>query len=362
STNLAPKKIAKYGTCIGGKGDEFKGCSLLIIAWDDRNCSPYQGRNIDLNCMMEPVSTSPLSRIAICGGTHGNEMSGVYLVRELQKQNLEKVGAASITTVISNPRAIAMCKRYTDMDLNRCFTDALLSSPLKDDTPYELRRAQELNALLGPKGSLQAMDLVCDLHNTTANVGLSLITYFNKDWLILHIYRHIQRSITSAPVRLILLDIPYADAYSVDTLGKHSLSFEVGPQPHGVIRADIFNIMKEAVNKTLDWVQCYNSGRAFEGGEVDDVYIHVKSIEYPKDPVTNHITAAIHPQLQDRDFGLLHQGEPMFLTFSGDVLKYEEEEALHPFFVNECAYYEKNIAFHLARKIKITIPTLQVKR
>ncbi|XP_010865753.1 N-acyl-aromatic-L-amino acid amidohydrolase (carboxylate-forming) A [Esox lucius] len=311
--------------------------------------------------MMDPVSLPPLSRIAICGGTHGNEMSGVHLVRELQRQKMEKVGSAALTTVISNPCAIQVCRRYIDKDLNRCFTDAILSSPVTGDTPYEVRRAQELSALLGPKGSVQAMDLVCDLHNSTSNMGLSLITYFNQDPLILHICRHIQRKVTLAPVRLIQLDTPHSDAYSLDSIGKHSFSIEVGPQPHGVIRADIFNIMKEAVDQTLEWVRCFNSGSAFEGAEVDNVYIFVKSVEYPRDPETNHVTAVIHPQLQDRDFCLLRPGDPMFLTFSGDTVKYEGEEVLHPFFVNEGAYYEKNIAFHLGRRITLTIPSLQMK-
>lgn len=69
---------------------------------------------------------------------------------------------------------------------------SLPSSPVTDATPYEMRRAQELNTLLGPKGSMGAMDLVCDLHNTTANMGLSLISYSDQDWVILHIYRQIQ--------------------------------------------------------------------------------------------------------------------------------------------------------------------------
>lgn len=75
---------------------------------------------------MEHVSVPPLSRVAVCGGTHGNEMSGVYIVREMQKQRVERAGPVSITTVLANPRAVEACKRYIDTDLNRCFTDALL--------------------------------------------------------------------------------------------------------------------------------------------------------------------------------------------------------------------------------------------
>lgn len=75
---------------------------------------------------MECVSLPPLSRVAICGGTHGNELTGVYLVREMQKKEVGPAGLVSITTVLSNPPAVEACKRYTETDLNRCFTDTLL--------------------------------------------------------------------------------------------------------------------------------------------------------------------------------------------------------------------------------------------
>lgn len=39
-----------------------------------------------------------------------------------------------------------------------------------------------------------------------------------------------------------------------------------------------------------------------------------------------------------------------------------EGEELYPFFVNECAYYEKKIAFHLAQKVTLTLPSISVKR
>lgn len=307
---------------------------------------------------MERVSLPPLSNVAICGGTHGNEMTGVYMVRELQKQKADKIGSVSVTTALTNPRAVDACRRYTDTDLNRCFTNALLSSPITDSTPYELRRAQELNAQLGPKGSEDAVDLLVDLHNTTANMGLSLILYC-KDWITLHIYKYMQ-SKASVPVRAIQLDIPLPEAYSLESVGKHGFSIEVGPQPNGVIRADIYNLVKEAVDLTIGWIQEFNSGCTFEGGEVE-VYSLVKSVDYPRDPTTSELTAAIHPQLQDNDFKLLQPGDPTFLSFSGETVKHEGEE-LYPFFVNECAYYEKKIAFHLARKVTLTLPSVRVKK
>ncbi|XP_068582767.1 N-acyl-aromatic-L-amino acid amidohydrolase (carboxylate-forming) B-like [Cebidichthys violaceus] len=307
---------------------------------------------------MEHVSFSPLSRVAICGGTHGNEMSGVYIVREMQKQKVDQKGSVSITTVLSNPRAVDACRRYMETDLNRCFTDALLSAPITDSTPYELRRAHELNAQLGPKGSREAVDLLCDIHNTTANMGMCLI-FYSSDWINLHIYKYIQSKMTSAPVRAFLIDVPPSEAYSLETVGKHGVAIEVGPQPHGVLRADIFNMAKDAVDLSIEWLQKFNSGSAFEGGEVE-AYTLVRSVDYPRDPTTNDITAAIHPQLQDNDFKLLHPGDPVFQSFSGEMVKHEGED-LYPLFVNECAYYEKKIAFHLTKKITVTLPTVSVK-
>ncbi|KAM9362701.1 N-acyl-aromatic-L-amino acid amidohydrolase (carboxylate-forming) B-like [Symphorus nematophorus] len=308
---------------------------------------------------MEHISLPPLSRIAICGGTHGNEMTGVYMVKEMQKQKGDQAGSVSITTVLSNPRAVEACRRYIEKDLNRCFTNDLLSAPITDSTPYELQRAQELNAQLGPKGSDEAVDLVCDLHNTTANMGMCLI-FYTVDWITLHICKYMQNKMTHTPVRAIQLNVPISEAYSLESVGKHGFAIEVGPQPTGVLRADIFNMVKEAVDLTIEWLQGFNFGSTFEGGEVE-AYTQVKSIDYPRDPSTNEIIAAIHPQLQDNDFKLLRPGDPMFLTFSGETVKYEGEE-LYPFFVNECAYYEKKIAFHLAKKITLTFPSISVKK
>lgn len=64
---------------------------------------------------------------------------------------------------------------------------------------------------------------------------------------------------------------------------------------------------------------------------------------------------------QDNDFKLLRPGDAIFQTFSGETVKYEGEE-LYPFFVNECAYYEKKVAFILAKKITSTCPSISVKK
>uniref|UniRef100_A0A7N8XMS7 N-acyl-aromatic-L-amino acid amidohydrolase n=1 Tax=Mastacembelus armatus TaxID=205130 RepID=A0A7N8XMS7_9TELE len=284
----------------------------------------------------EVVCLPKLSRVAVCGGTHGNELSGVYLVRELVKvdkkaveKKAEEEEPASVLMVLSNPRAIQQGQRYVDTDLNRCFTHAILNGPMLDTAPYEMIRSRELNGMLGPKGSPEAVDLVCDLHNTTANMGLCLIAYSDCDWICLHIFRHLQVSQTSS--------------------NTWEITMEIGAQPHSVVRSNIYTAMKLGVQHMLDWVRSFNSGRIFEGGFVD-VFTMVKHIDYPRDSETQNITAAIHPQLQDRDFCLLHPGDPLFQTFSGETLTYKGHQPLYPFFINECAYYEKGIALSLARR------------
>ncbi|XP_026208213.1 N-acyl-aromatic-L-amino acid amidohydrolase (carboxylate-forming) B-like [Anabas testudineus] len=313
----------------------------------------------------EVVCLPRLSRVAVCGGTHGNEMSGIYLVKELLKARKkvmedEEEKPVSVMLVLSNPRAVQQCRRYIDTDLNRCFTHATLSGPMSDTTPYEIIRSRELNTMLGPKGSPGAVDLVCDLHNTTANMGLCLISYSDCDWICLHIFRHLQRQMPDVPLRYIHFDVSNKESYSLDSVGKHGFAMEIGPQPHGVVRSNVYTAMKAGVQHMLDWVSFFNSGTVFFCFAMD-VFTMVKRFDYPRDSETHDITAAVHPQLQDRDFCLLHPEDPLFQTFSGETLRYKGKEPLYPFFINECAYYEKGIALSLARKRRVMIPAIRVQ-
>lgn len=62
-------------------------------------------------------------RVAIFGGTHGNEMSGVTLVN-LWAKNGAEVQRKGVHTrpFITNPKAVEKCARYVDTDLNRAFS------------------------------------------------------------------------------------------------------------------------------------------------------------------------------------------------------------------------------------------------
>lgn len=67
-----------------------------------------------------------------------------------------------------------------------------LSAPWGDDLPYEVQRAQEINRLFGPKGSPEAYDVIFDLHNTTSNMGCTLILENSKDHFNLQMMNYIK--------------------------------------------------------------------------------------------------------------------------------------------------------------------------
>lgn len=61
-----------------------------------------------------------------------------------------------------------------------------------DELPYEVQRAQEINRIFGPKGSSEAYDVIFDLHNTTSNMGCTLILESSKDCFNLQMMNYIK--------------------------------------------------------------------------------------------------------------------------------------------------------------------------
>lgn len=68
------------------------------------------------------VDKPPVRRVAIFGGTHGNELSGVFLVKHWQENGAEiQRRGVEVKPFLTNPRAVKNCTRYIDCDLNRVF-------------------------------------------------------------------------------------------------------------------------------------------------------------------------------------------------------------------------------------------------
>ncbi|XP_029141267.1 N-acyl-aromatic-L-amino acid amidohydrolase (carboxylate-forming) [Protobothrops mucrosquamatus] len=308
--------------------------------------------------MSHPQYLPPLRRVAICGGTHGNEMSGVYLVKHwLQDPSDLQRSTFQVTPLVGNPRAVERCVRYIGRDLNRTFAAAFLNTKASDSDLYEIQRAQEINQIFGPKGSSQAYDFMLDLHNTTANMGSCLLLKSEFSLLSIHMCNYIQKHCRVRHCPILLCQISGEDTTFMTSVAKHGLALELGPQPQGVARADQLAKMRSIVVCALDFIELFNKGTLFPAFEIE-AYRPVEQKDFPRYP-NGEISAVIHPNLQDKDFQPLKPGDPVFQNLDGEDILHDGDDTFFPVFINEAAYYEKKIAFWKTKKETFTQPALQ---
>lgn len=83
-------------------------------------------------------------QVFVVGGTHGNEPTGVHIVRSLKhnSNSLNKYNFACVP-LIGNPRAVELNRRYCDTDLNRCFKEEDINNS-KNIHLYESNRARHV--------------------------------------------------------------------------------------------------------------------------------------------------------------------------------------------------------------------------
>ncbi|MGY5451588.1 aspartoacylase [Agarivorans sp. MS3-6] len=294
---------------------------------------------------------SKISTVAIVGGTHGNEFSGIYLLNKWQ-QSPELISRPSISvdTVFANPKAYGENKRYIDADLNRQFTMSELNDLSLSN--YEQSRAKVLHQQLGPKASPN-MDLVIDLHNTTSNMGPTLIllepTPFYKQ---LAAYVKLQM-----PEAVVFLDEPEDDLANhrfLASCGKYGVLVEVGPQPQSVLRQDILEQMENMTGHILDFVELHNQQQVPELPKQVEAFLYLDSIKLPLDDQGERL-AMVHSNVQDNDFKAIKSGDPIFRTFTGEDICYQGEKTVYPAFINEAAYYDNDLAMSLLDKVYLEL-------
>jgi succinylglutamate desuccinylase len=288
-----------------------------------------------------------IKRIVIVGGTHGNELTGIHLIKKFERipQLIERSTFES-QTVLANPKAHEIGKRYVDTDLNRCFRlrdleDHSLSS-------YEAQRAKVIHQTFGTGGRLEA-NFVVDLHSTTANMGLTIIVG-SKHSFNLHLAAYL--SYVNPNVKVLYSPMRNQDSPYLDSICKLGCTIEVGAVAQGVLNASLFQQTEELVLQVLDYLEAYNKGMPLAVKDPLIVYQYIQTIDYPRNE-EGEIRAMIHPQVQFRDYEPLHPGEPMFLTFDDEEIVYESNSTAYPVFINEAAYYEKGIAMSITQPLKI---------
>ena len=194
--------------------------------------------------------------IALVGGTHGNETSGIQLIRNWQQFGLpSRFNELNVSLSIANGAAIAANVRFVDEDLNRQFTFEGLSN---NNSAKEAELAKALNQQLGPKGDSNT-DFVIDIHNTTSEMGATLII-LEADEFHIQLARYVKQQMPEANI-LVEDEKPYLEHGYLCTTGKKGVMIEVGGQPQGVLREDVYLLTQTMAEAILDFCAAYNKGK-----------------------------------------------------------------------------------------------------
>jgi len=177
---------------------------------------------LDVSSMVCYLGAKVIRKVGLVGGTHGNELLGVELVRRwLLNQNTPgsvdelKRSTLQCVPVLGNLPAINANRRYIDKDLNRQFKRETLDTILSNtqdgadntDHPVEMEdySAARLNALLGPKTEFHTaptkVDFTVDMHSSTSNLGNMLILgCLTHDNLAAHVAQSVKQTLSPGDV------------------------------------------------------------------------------------------------------------------------------------------------------------------
>lgn len=291
-----------------------------------------------------------MNKVAIVGGTHGNEFSGIYLLKKW-RQNPAKIQRDSfeIQTVFANPQAFEANKRYLDCDMNRQFGLDDLNNP--ELANYEQSRAKAINAQLGPKGGAQS-DFIIDLHNTTSNMGPSLIL-LKSDAFNRQMAAYVKSNMPD--VVIVLEDqIEMVEHTFLCSIAEQGVIVEVGPQPQSVVRQDVLDWMEAMTGHILDFVDLYNRDEVPELPSSFEAYKYHETLKLPEDENGERI-GMVHKNVQDADFKPLRNGDPIYTLFDGTEVCWDGDYEAYPHFINEAAYYDNNLAMSLAKKVLVEV-------
>lgn len=291
-----------------------------------------------------------IEQVAVIGGTHGNEFSGIYLLKKWEKSpQLLTKDELNVATLLANSKAFEENKRYIDCDLNRQFTlPDLANNKLIN---HEQRTAKDINIQLGPKGSAKT-DFIIDLHNTTSNMGPTLILLKSDDF-----NKKMGAYVLSKIPEAVIL---FEDQISMDehcflaSIAEQGVIVEIGPQPQSVIRQDVLDWMEFMTHTILDFVELFNKNSLPSLPTSYEAYRYLESLSLPQDD-NGERTGMVHKKLQDSDFKILRKGDPIFTLFDGSEITYQGDFDVYPHFINEAAYYDNNLAMSLGKKITVTI-------
>ncbi len=278
-----------------------------------------------------------IKRVALVGGTHGGELTGVFLVNKFQQspQLIQRDGIETIS-LIANEKAVAIGTRYIDTDLNRAFNRQELENPQL--TNHEQSLAKKITRRIKE----EKIDLIIDLHSTTANMGLTIILHSNHPYLT-KLAAYLTQ--INSKVRILQHTLNKESSYLISS-AEFGITIEVGAVANGLLDAKLFQETENLVHAILDYLEAENKGQPLSTPPSFTKYSAIGTVDFPRNE-QGEIQAMIHPQLQFQDYQPLHPGNPIFITFDGEEIFYQGNETVYPVFINEAAYYEKGTAMCL---------------
>ncbi|MFS1440798.1 aspartoacylase [Vibrio sp. 10N.286.46.E10] len=281
-----------------------------------------------------------INQVLLVAGTHGNELSGIYL-NKLIKERMYAADRSTFSTnaVIANPKAVEQNVRYLDTDLNRQFSNA------NHDDTAGLAEYTVARQFIDRHASTE-QQLIVDLHNTTSNMGATLILLSN-DAFYQKMGAYVKQRMPEANI-LFEDRKPWDEQPYLCTAGKCGVMIEVGAQAHGSLKFDTLKLMKQMLTMVLDYVEKHNLNQV-QALEDYDAFFYVEEVNVPLGPDGMRV-ATVHPAICGRDFEVVKQGEPILATFFGYDIYWERERDIYPHFINESAYSKANIAMALAEK------------
>jgi succinylglutamate desuccinylase len=274
------------------------------------------------------------SKVVIVGGTHGNEWTGITIVKHFQESLRKKFPQLELEFLFANPEAYALNKRFKDEDLNRAFQ--YLD---QNKVSYEHARAKEIKSLIQVKECL-----VIDLHTTTSNMGKTvIISEFTP--VIFSLCAKIQEEFDDCRI----IGAPDPSKKYLASQSEHGIILEVGPVANGIVSADILESTLKMLDCLLDGIMKQRNPQKRDL----EIYQEAQDIFYPEND-KGEINGYIHSYIQGKDFLPLKGKFKAFKTFQGVDTELENEEELYPIFINEAAYYSQKLAFTLCRKMSLS--------
>lgn len=290
-------------------------------------------------------------KVVVVGGTHGNEKGGIWVVREmLRSPDSWRYANLDVSAVLANPDAAERNLRYLDRDLNRCFGPELRFASATHEQ-RERRRALEIRDEICP-GGLRP-DLVVDLHNTTAAMGITWILPSLAPWPL-----YLASQARKADDRVKILHAPESPESNIflPSLGAHEVTLEIGAVPHGTHSHWAWLAARQQVRGILERLASCPDGfdPAAALREERFEYFQTISVErYPAD-ATGTPRAMVHMDAIGRDYQPFEDGAPLFVDpIDGSTIPHKGA-TMHPVFLGEAAYVESGIAYHATRRLRWT--------